>query len=191
MPPAADCGYGPNFVVRKSRISGSRDSTAFLSSAPGAYALTTGFMNESGRGVRELVDYLKLPAASVAVAHDDTDLGIGSVRLRRGGGTGGHKGVLSVQEALGTDAFWRLKVGARPERFAGSPHVKAEGFVLSRIGDADRETLYGVAFPAAAELASNVIENEMPSGPERTSATGSETRASDGSASSDRLKESS
>ena len=47
MPPAASCGYGPNFEDRKSRISGSRSSRAFLSSVPGANADTTGVPSAS------------------------------------------------------------------------------------------------------------------------------------------------
>lgn len=169
----------------------SRDRVRYAVRDGVAYALTTGFMNESGRGVRELADFLRIPPANVVVAHDDTDQLLGNARLRRGGGDGGHNGVASVIATLGTDGFWRLKIGARPEAYAGSPHIKAGGFVLNRLTEADRETLYGAVFPAAAKLASNVIENEMPSGPERISATGSSTRASDGSDSSERLKESS
>jgi len=155
------------------------------------YAVTDGYMNESGRGVASLLGFFKIPAADMILAHDDTDQELGCVRMRRGGGAGGHRGVASVIASLGTDAFWRLKIGARPARFSGEHRVKAAGFVLSRFGDEEAAVLYGETFPAAAKLVSNVIENEMPSGPERTSVTGRSTRASDGSASSDRLKESS
>jgi peptidyl-tRNA hydrolase, PTH1 family len=155
------------------------------------YGLTTGYMNESGRGVRELLDYLKLEPENVIVAHDDTDQQIRSVLLKQGGGSGGHNGIEDIIGALGTDQFWRMKIGARPERFAGAPHIKSGSFVLSRWTEEEKETFYGVVFPSGAKLASKLIENVMPSGPDRTSVTGSSTRASVGSPSSERLNESS
>ncbi len=153
-------------------------------------AITTGYMNESGRGVRELVDYLKLDPENVIVAHDDTDQQIGNVMLKQGGGSGGHNGIEDIIATLGTDRFWRLKIGARPERFAGSPHIKSGSFVLSKMTDEERE-IYGDVFEAGGKLASKLIENVSPSGPERTSVTGKSTRASVGSPSSERLNESS
>jgi PTH1 family peptidyl-tRNA hydrolase len=152
-------------------------------------ALTTTYMNESGRAVRELVDWFKLDESKLLVAHDDTDQSLGTVKLTEGGGSGGHKGIISITETLGTPNFWRLKIGARPERFAGTPHIKAENFVLNRLGSEERELLYGVAFPSGLKLAWNVMENKMPSGPERTSAIGSVTTDSDGSDSSARLND--
>lgn len=143
------------------------------------YAITTGYMNESGRGVRELVDWLKIDASSVIIAHDDTDQPLGKIKLVRGGGSAGHKGIKSIQEMLGTPDFWRLKLGARPERFSGTPHIKAENFVLNRLWDDEREMLYNDAFPEGAKLATKLIENVIPSGPERISAIGRVTPDND------------
>lgn len=154
-------------------------------------ALTGTFMNESGQGVAELIGYLKLDPAHVVIAHDDTDLELGRVKLVRGGGSAGHKGIISIAEALGTPDFWRLRIGARPARFAGPPHIKAENFVLNRLGAEEREILYGAGFGEAARLTENEMVNEMPSGPVRSSAIGSVTPESDGSDSSARLNESS
>lgn len=150
-----------------------RDHVRYVLRGETAYALTSDFMNESGRGVAELLRFLKIEPRNVIVAHDDTDQLLGNVRVRAGGGSGGQKGVASIIEALGTDAFWRLKIGARPEQLAEPVRVKAGSFVLSRIAAEDRETLYGVVFDKGAKLVSNVIENEMPSGPALTSVTGS------------------
>lgn len=102
---------------------------------------TDTFMNESGRGVSELVEYLKLTAENIVIVHDDTDLELGKTKLVKGGGAAGHKGVLSITDALATPEFWRLKIGARPARFAGPPHIKAENFVLNRLGPEERQLL--------------------------------------------------
>lgn len=138
-----------------------------------AVGQTGTFMNESGGDVRRLADFLK--AEELAVAHDDTDLALGEVKLVRGGGAAGHKGVRSVYGVAAADKLWRLKIGARPERFAGPPHIKAENFVLNRMSDAERDLLYGVSFPAAEALIEKDIVNAMPSGPDRSSAMGSDT----------------
>lgn len=69
------------------------------------------YMNESGRVVRSVLDYWKVPTESLLVVHDDIDLAFGRLRLQVGGGSGGHNGVRSLEQALGTTDFSRLKVG--------------------------------------------------------------------------------
>jgi len=69
------------------------------------------FMNESGGPVRALVDYYRLSLDHLLVVHDDIDLPFGRLRLVAGRGSGGHNGVRSLERALGTNHFARLKVG--------------------------------------------------------------------------------
>lgn len=69
------------------------------------------FMNESGRVVRAALDYYKISPDDLLVVHDDIDLPFGRLRLQVAGGSGGHNGVRSVESALGTKEFSRLKVG--------------------------------------------------------------------------------
>lgn len=133
------------------------------------------YMNESGRAARELVRYFSIDPLHMVVVHDDADQHIGSFRMRRGGGAGGHRGVASIIEALGTDTFWRLKIGVRRPTLPDQPRLPAGDFVLRPFGRADEEVCYGAVFPAAAKSLWNVIENEMPSGPDRMSAMGSAT----------------
>lgn len=68
------------------------------------------FMNRSGASVRSLAAYLKVPPEAVLVAHDELDLPAGTVRLKRGGGPGGHNGLKDVIAHLGRD-FFRLRLG--------------------------------------------------------------------------------
>jgi len=78
------------------------------------------FMNLSGNAVGSLAHFFKLASADLIVAYDDLDLPLGRVRLRAGGGSGGHKGMKSIIERVGTDQFARLRIGiGRPT--AGDP----------------------------------------------------------------------
>jgi len=69
------------------------------------------FMNLSGEGVRPLLDYYNVAAEETIVAYDDLDLPAGNIRLRLKGGHGGHNGIRSLIEHLGTKEFKRLRIG--------------------------------------------------------------------------------
>ena len=69
------------------------------------------FMNESGRAVVPLVRFYKVRLEHLLVVYDDLDLPLGTLRLRPGGGSGGHKGMRSIIEHLGTQDFPRLRIG--------------------------------------------------------------------------------
>ncbi len=69
------------------------------------------FMNLSGESVGGLVKYYQVPLEKVLVVVDDADLPVGEIRLRPGGGTGGHHGLESVTQHLGSKAFPRLRIG--------------------------------------------------------------------------------
>ena len=74
------------------------------------------FMNRSGAAVSDWIERLGLSPADLVVAHDDLDLPLGRIRIGAGAGPGGHRGVLSIQEWLGTREFARLRIGiGRPE----------------------------------------------------------------------------
>ena len=84
------------------------------------------YMNMSGLALKECADFFKLESENILVVHDDLDLAIGRIKSVRNGGAGGHKGILSIFESLGTREFCRLKVGiGRP-----SHEEPVEDFVL-------------------------------------------------------------
>ena len=85
------------------------------------------YMNNSGLAVEACVESLEVEPKKMLVVHDDLDLPVGRLKMVRGGGSGGHKGVQSIIQHLGTDAFPRLKVGIGRPRFGES----VEDFVLS------------------------------------------------------------
>ncbi len=85
------------------------------------------YMNQSGRALKACVDSLGVKKEDILVVHDDLDLPVGRLKAARNGGAGGHKGVLSTFESLGTREFGRLKVGIGRPRF----NEEVEEFVLS------------------------------------------------------------
>jgi len=95
------------------------------------------FMNRSGEAVKGK------KAEDLVVIHDDIDLALGTIRVRRGGSSAGHKGVASIIEALGSDDFVRVKIGvSRPpkgveaERYVLQPFEAGESKVLKKTIDA-------------------------------------------------------
>jgi len=100
-------------------------------------ALPQSFMNRSGEPVRRVLSFTDLGPEALVVVHDDMDLPLGRLRLRRGGGAGGHRGIASILEHLGDPEFVRLKIGVgRPP--AGVP---AEGYVLQEFTSPERDLL--------------------------------------------------
>jgi PTH1 family peptidyl-tRNA hydrolase len=89
----------------------------------------TTFMNRSGQSVRRILDYYKIPADRLLVAHDDLDLPPGVARLKQGGGHGGHNGLRDIISHCGRD-FLRLRIGI------GHPGTKEQvvGYVLRAPG---------------------------------------------------------
>jgi len=69
------------------------------------------YMNESGRSVSQVLRFYKIEPSQMLVVHDELDLEPGIVRLKRGGGTGGHNGLTDIGDALDTKDFWRLRIG--------------------------------------------------------------------------------
>jgi PTH1 family peptidyl-tRNA hydrolase len=69
------------------------------------------FMNESGRAVQALMHFYRIEPAEMLVVHDELDLPPGRMQLRFGGGLGGHNGLKSITSHLGTQDYWRLRVG--------------------------------------------------------------------------------
>ncbi|KRN89252.1 aminoacyl-tRNA hydrolase [Ligilactobacillus ceti] len=77
------------------------------------------YMNESGRAVRPLMDYFDLDLEDLVIINDDLDLQVGMIRLRQKGSAGGHNGIKSLIQHLGTEKFARMKLGiGRPERMS-------------------------------------------------------------------------
>jgi PTH1 family peptidyl-tRNA hydrolase len=103
------------------------------------------YMNRSGEAVAEAAVSKHIPLENIIVVHDDLDFPFGDVRVKKGGGTGGHKGLESIVASLGATGFNRVRVGiGRPE----SPGESPRDYVLSPF-DASEEALAAVLDTAA------------------------------------------
>lgn len=69
------------------------------------------FMNNSGMAVSLIANFYKIPTEDIWVIHDDVDFPVGTLRIRHGGASAGHRGVMSIIDSLGSDKFWRFRVG--------------------------------------------------------------------------------
>jgi PTH1 family peptidyl-tRNA hydrolase len=118
----------------------------------------TTYMNRSGLSIRQLSEFFKIEAADILVAHDELDLPVGSLRLKHGGGHGGHNGLRDTIAHIG-DAFWRLRLGI------GHPGNKADviDYVLTRAPRPEEELILD-AVNAAVDCMPLLIEQ----GAERT-----------------------
>lgn len=100
------------------------------------------YMNKSGEAVRAALDFYKVPAERLIVIYDDINLAPGVLRIRKSGSAGGHNGMKSIIEHLGTDAFPRVRVGvgAKPD-----PRADLADHVLGRPKEEDREKIAACA----------------------------------------------
>jgi len=93
------------------------------------------FMNLSGRAVRAVLDFYKLPVEQLLVVCDDFNLPLGKLRIRTKGSHGGQNGLRNIQEQLGTDAYARLRIGV------GEPGHDAVDHVLSKFKPGERKAV--------------------------------------------------
>ena len=95
------------------------------------------YMNLSGKSVAALARFFKITPGEILVAHDELDLPPGDMKLKCGGGTGGHNGLKDMQAQLGSGDFWRLRLGI------GHPGHRDEvaGYVLRRAPAPERDAL--------------------------------------------------
>ena len=94
----------------------------------------TTFMNLSGESVKLVKDFYKLDNEDIIVIHDDIDLKLGALRFKRGGSSGGHNGLKSIDENIGND-YYRIRIGVgRPER-----KEEVVNYVLSDFSDEELE----------------------------------------------------
>jgi PTH1 family peptidyl-tRNA hydrolase len=96
----------------------------------------TTYMNRSGLSIRQLSEFFKILPEEILVAHDELDLPVGSVRLKQGGGHGGHNGLRDTIAHIGEN-FWRLRLGV------GHPGKKADviDYVLTRAPRAEEDLI--------------------------------------------------
>lgn len=106
------------------------------------------YMNRSGQSVSRLVQKFNIDLNDLLVIHDDLDLPLGKIRIRQGGGSGGHKGIDSITSYLESQDFIRLRVGiGRPIKNEGSTEISEAdiiAYVLSDFTEEENQTIVQV-----------------------------------------------
>ncbi|QOR47350.1 aminoacyl-tRNA hydrolase [Trueperella pecoris] len=122
---------------------------------PGEQAVlgvSNGYMNTSGGPVSSLMKYFKIAPADLIVIHDDLDLPFGQLKLKRGGGAGGHNGLKSISQSLGTQDYIRLRFGI------GRPPGRQDpaDFVLSDFSSSENKEI-DLLIALAADAVEDVL----------------------------------
>lgn len=120
-------------------------------------AICESYMNTSGGPVGRLMSFLKIGPENLLVVHDDLDLPAHELRLKRGGGEGGHNGLKSISQVLGTKDYHRLRIGI------GRPPGRQDpaDYVLARISAKERPE-WDVTFEEAADVVEDVLIRGFP-----------------------------
>ncbi len=97
------------------------------------------YMNKSGESVRALMDFYKIPIEQLIVVHDDIDQGYGAIKIHKNRGAGGHNGLKSINEILGSQDYVRLKLGVgRP----ADPRMDVANYVLQSFSATEQTHLH-------------------------------------------------
>ena len=131
-----------------------------IEGVPAALVKPQTYMNLSGQAIAPIARFYKLPPERILVIYDDLDLPLARLRIRQKGGAGGHKGMLSIIQHLGSKDFPRLRVGI--DRPPGPMPVEA--YVLQKFTPnqwAEMEITYQKALNAIRDLLAHGVEHAM------------------------------
>lgn len=129
---------GSDLTFKKARLGVRSDvATTRIGETRLVLALPRSFMNECGQSVAPLVRYERVDGQRLLIVHDDIDLPFAKLKVQFGGGGGGHNGIRSIVGSVGTNEFWRLKVGV------GRPpgRVDPAEYVLNRFAKVERAAI--------------------------------------------------
>ena len=119
------------------------------------------FMNLSGKAVKKIASFYKIPTDRIIVIHDDITLDVGKLRIRRKGSDGGQKGMRNIITLLGTDNITRIKIGVGQKP---NPNYDVVSWVLGKFPKDQIETLNSVllsSVDAVKEIILNGIDSAM------------------------------
>lgn len=119
-------------------------------------AVPSTYMNESGGPVAALMRFFKIPPERLIVMHDELDIDFGAVRLKRGGGEGGHNGLRSISTSIGTKDYLRVRLGiGRPPG-----RMDAASYVLKDFNAEQRKEL-DFLLPAAVDAVDLLVQRGL------------------------------
>ena len=154
---AEELGERGNFPIQRLKFK-ALTNTAAIGGQGALVMKPVTYMNLSGEAVGEAARFYKLDPAHVLVVSDDVDLPLGKLRIRTGGSAGGHNGLKSIIQHLGSDQFPRLKVGV-----GGKPHPDYDmaDWVLGKLQGEDKKVM-----DQAVKRAADAVECLLRDGPQ-------------------------
>ncbi|MDX9786809.1 MAG: aminoacyl-tRNA hydrolase [Desulfobacterales bacterium] len=112
-----------------------------IQGVPVILAKPQSFMNRSGRPLRQLAGYYRIPSREMLILHDDIDLAFERLKIKEKGGDGGHRGIRSIIEAFGGGEFTRVRIGVGRGTRAREDGADVAGHVLSRFNRSEARML--------------------------------------------------
>jgi len=113
-------------------------------------------MNNSGEAVRKLADYYHIKPEDIIIIHDDLDIPFGQIKIQKGKTAAGHKGAASTIDYLGTENFWRIRVGIAGKSRGQMPGNK---YVLSQFTPDEQTNLPSIILRSAMAVKKCLEEN--------------------------------
>ncbi len=121
------------------------------------------YMNRSGLAVGSIARFYKIKPEEILVVHDELDIQPGQAKLKRSGSTGGHNGLKDIVKALGSQNFWRLRLGIGHPRNT-NPHLPVIDYVLQRPKNEDMDRIVDAinrAIPVLPDALGDKMEKAM------------------------------
>lgn len=110
------------------------------------------FMNLSGQAMLGIATFYKIAPEKILVIHDDLDLKLGQLRMKIGGGHGGHNGLRDMDARMGKD-YWRLRIGIGHPRDSNTPQMEVSDFVLQNFSADEQRVIDNVTDEIARHMA--------------------------------------
>ena len=143
-------------ALSRNRRAGCRTAEVRLAGASVVLAVPESYMNVSGGPVQRAAGWYRIPVARLIVCHDDLDLPLGELRLKRGGGAGGHNGLKDLDRAFGTPEYLRVRIGVgRP------PGERAAADHVLRPFAAEERPVVATVLTAAGEAVATLIREGL------------------------------
>jgi PTH1 family peptidyl-tRNA hydrolase len=140
----------PNFSLNKKF--NAEISEGVLKNEKVILAKPQAFMNRSGQVVRTILDFYKLSANDIVVIHDDLDIDLGTYKISTDASAGGHNGVQSIIDSLGTQEFKRIRIGIEGTERKKNRTMAGEAFVLQDFSGEEKQAI----LPALEEILKNI-----------------------------------
>ncbi len=125
------------------------------------------FMNESGTAVKKAKNFFKINDENIIIIYDDLDLQIGQIKIKMGGGSGGHNGINSIIENIGNNNFSRIRIGigkprekSMTNKYVLSKFTKEEGKIVNNINNLAEDIISAIVFQSIS-FAMNTFNSKI------------------------------